>query len=170
MAWLGEEAGSTPRALTWGLWWWRWQTEEKSRQLSKNLIPYKHPFGVIDERVRGAFLSSFTGFLYISWIIASVLQLPRPTTGAQHTTRTQATRTGLRTEAPMMDSIIRLFTTTLPWHKNFHYLVFSVFSQGVKCWCKIHWISVWCCRIRRCPSRKCYPWSSRHGAVVNESD
>ena len=41
-------------------------TKEEKKQLSKNLIPYKHQFGVIDERVRGAFLSSIAGFLYIS--------------------------------------------------------------------------------------------------------
>jgi len=38
----------------------------KREQLPGNLIRYKHRFGVIDKRVRGAFLSSLAGSLYLS--------------------------------------------------------------------------------------------------------
>lgn len=52
----------------------------------------------------GAFLSPLAGFLYISWVIASVLQLPRPAAGNGHAIHIQTTRIRLRTEAPTMES------------------------------------------------------------------
>lgn len=68
----------------------------------------------------------------------------------------QTTRIRLKTETPMIYLIIKLFTNALPWHKNFSCLVWSVSSDSsVKCWSKMHRISIWRHSVHRNISRKC---------------